>query len=48
MNAIGERIFEIESGTEIEQLIQIDLSEYQPGIYYLNIKTETGVILKKS
>jgi len=46
-NSIGDRVFEINSRSQIEKLMQIDLSEYQPGIYYLNIQTESDVILKK-
>ena len=46
-NSIGDRVFEINRRNQIEQLMQIDLSEYQPGIYYLNIQTESDVILKK-
>jgi len=46
-NSIGELVYEINNKNQIEQLIQLDLSEYQPGIYYLNIQTESDVILKK-
>jgi hypothetical protein len=46
-NTIGEIVFEMDKQDGINKLLQIDFSEYQPGVYYLNVKTDDGVILKK-
>jgi len=46
-NTIGNRVVEINESNSIDQQMQIDLSDYQPGVYYLNIKTGDDVILKK-
>ena len=46
-NTMGNMVLEINDRKSIDQQIEIDLSDYQPGVYYLNIKTGDDVILKK-
>ena len=46
-NALGNSVLKIGPEKPFEKKMQFDLSGHNPGLYYINIETMEGVILKK-
>jgi hypothetical protein len=43
-NTLGQRIYE---NTTKQNKLQVDISQYQPGVYFVKVKTAQGTMLEK-